>query len=252
MIVDGLAYLGESIQGYQQSVDELLAYLDGLRIDRAVVVPVKPPGYHLEPENERVAAAAQAHPDRLVGFARVDPLRGESAAREVERGAAELGLRGLFLHPWEETFRIHDERVVRLLDGFALPVIVAAGYPWLSEGAQVAELARRLPAVAVVATNGCQLNSSGLGQTDAELALAANANLCAQTTGVYREDFLEGIVARFGAERLLYASGFPLFDPLLEVLRARWAPGLDDRAKALVLGGNAERLLLGSSRPAAR
>jgi uncharacterized protein len=250
--VDSLTFVGDSLFGPAATVDELLRALDATEIERAVVCPLRPRSYRLEEANDLVAAAVSRHPDRLVGFARVDPNQGEDAALELARATGELGLRGLFLHPWEETFRIHDERVVRLLDGFALPVIVAAGYPWLSEGAQVAELARRLPAVAVVATNGCQLNISGLGQTDAELALAANANLCAQTTGVYREDFLEGIVARFGAERLLYASGFPLFDPLLEVLRARWAPGLDDRAKALVLGGNAERLLLGSSRPAAR
>jgi predicted TIM-barrel fold metal-dependent hydrolase len=95
----------------------------------------------------------------------------------------------------------------------------------------------------VVATNGGQINISGLGQVDAELALAENANLVVQTTGVYREDFLEGVVRRFGPERLLYASGFPHFDPRLEVLRVRWAPNLDDHSRGLVLGGNAERLL---------
>ena len=125
----------------------------------------------------------------------------------------------------------HDERVDALLDDFALPVIVAAGYPWLSEGLQVGELARRHPEVRIVATNGCQINISGLGQTDAELALEANPNLVVQTTGVYREDFLEGVSARFGPERLLYASGFPFFEPRLEVLRVRWAPNLDEAAR---------------------
>ena len=107
------------------------------------------------------------------------------------------------------------------------------------------ELARRHPGVQLVATNGCQINISGLGQTDAELALADNPNLVVQTTGVYREDFLESVAARFGPERLLYASGFPFFHPGLEVLRVRWAPNLDEHARSLVLGGNAERLLLG-------
>lgn len=242
MTVDSLTFVGESLFGPAATVDELLRALDTTEIERAVVCPLRPRSYRLEEANDVVAAAVARHPDRLVGFARVDPNQSEAAAAELARATSELGLRGLFLHPWEETFRIHDERVVELLDGFALPVIVAAGYPWLSEGGQVGELARRLPDADFVATNGCQINISGLGQTDAELALAANANLCTQTTGVYREDFLEGVVARFGAERLLYASGFPYFDPRLEVLRARWAPGFDDRTRALVLGGNAERL----------
>ena len=245
MTVDSLTFLGESLFGPVGRVDGLLRALDETGIERAVVCPFRPRSYLLEEGNELVAEAVAAHPDRLTGFARVDPNLGERAARELERATRELGLRGLFLHPWEETFRVHDDRVSELIAGFTLPVIVAAGYPWLSEGLQVGELARRHPGLRLIATNGCQINISGLGQTDAELALADNANLAVQTTGVYREDFLEGVVARFGAGRLLYASCYPLFDPRLEVLRVRWAPNLDDAARAQVLGGNAERILLG-------
>ncbi len=247
MNVDSLVFLGESLYGPAATVDELLRALDETGMERAVVCPFRPRSYRLEEANELLARALAGHEDRLVGFARVDPNLGDDAASELERATEDLGLRGLFLHPWEETFRIRDPAVDRLLDGFALPVVVASGYPWLSEGLQVGELARRHADVPVVATNGCQINISGLGQTDAELALAANANLVVQTTGVYREDFLEGVVGRFGAERLLYASGFPLFDPRLEVLRVRLAPNLDDAARAAVLGGNAERLLLTAS-----
>ena len=209
MTVDSLTFVGESIFGAKVSTEELLSRLDEANIERAVVCPLKPRSSLLAEANDVVAAAVRRHPDRLVGFARVDPNLGEDAVRELHRATGELGLRGLFLHPWEETFRIHDRRVDLLLDGLTLPVIVAAGYPWLSEALQVGELASRHPGVTIVATNGCQLNISGLGQVDAELALAGNANLAVQTTGVYREDFLEGVAARFGAERLLYASGFP-------------------------------------------
>ena len=245
MIVDGLAYLGESIQGYHQSVDELLTYLDGLRIDRAVVVPVKPPGYHLEPENERVAAAARAHPDRLVGFARVDPLRGESAAREVERGAAELGLRGLFLHPWEETFRIDDRRLDPVLAAVAthhLPVLVATGYPWVAQAPQVAELARRFPQTPILMTHAGQLDISGLSGVGALRALRERPNLLIQTAGVYRDDFLAQVAAELGAARLVFATNSPLMDPRLELERVRWAH-LDEAAKPAILGSNLAALL---------
>ncbi len=245
MTVDSLTFAGESLFGHRATADELVRMLDETEIERAVVCPFRPPGYRLEAANDAVAEAVARHPDRLVGFARVDPHLGDAATAELERATGGLGLRGLLLHPWEETFRIHDARVDELLAGFELPVLVAAGYPWLSEGLQVGELARRHPQIRFVATNGGQINISGLGQTDAELALAANGNLSLQTTGVYREDFLEGVVSRFGAERLLYASGYPLFDARLEVLRVRWAPNLDEGARELVLGGSAARLLLG-------
>jgi len=206
------------------------------------VCPVKPPGYHLGEANDAVAAAVAAGDGRLVGLARVDPLQGDEAGRELERALGGLGLCGLFLHPWEETFRIADRRVdpvVAVAREHGVPVVVAAGYPWLSEALQVGELARRFLDVTFVATNGLQLNISGLGQVDAELALAAAPNLRLQTAGVYREDFLEGVVRRFGVERLLFASAYPLFDPRLEIRRVEWADFSADDAAAL-LGGNAQ------------
>jgi predicted TIM-barrel fold metal-dependent hydrolase len=228
VIVDSLSVLD----------DGLLDALDAAGIDLAIVCPPRARGHGYEVENDRVAAAVAEHPDRLVGFARVDPLA-PGANRELER-ARSLGLRGLFLHPWEDTFRITDPAVDRLIG--ELPVIVATGYPWVSEGLQVGELARRHPDTVVVATNGGQINISGLGQVDAQLALERCPNLCVQTSGVYREDFLEGVVASFGAGRLLYASAWPSFDPRLELLRVRWAPGLDDDARTAILGANAEAL----------
>lgn len=229
MIVDTLTF----------AADGLLPALDAAGIERAVVCPPRARGHGYDVENDRVAALADANRDRVLGFARVDPLA-PGAAAEVQR-ARSLGLRGLFLHPWEDAFRITDAAIDGLISD--LPVIVATGFPWVSEALQVGELARRHPETAIVATNGAQINISGLGQRDAILALEANPNLLIQTTGVYREDFLEGVVAQLGAARVLFASGFPEFDPRLEVLRVRWAPNLDDAARGAILGGNAGQLL---------
>lgn len=247
MIVDGLTYLGDSIFGPRTTPAGLLAALDEAGIDRAVACPPKPRDYVLRPQNERLAEAVRSHPERIVGFARVDPLLGDEAARDADEALGGLGLAGLFLHPWEETFRISAplvDGVVEVARARGAPVIVATGYPWVSEPLQVSELARRFPDVTFLMTNGGQLNISGLGQTDAELALAANANLLVQTAGVYREDFLEGAVRRFGAERVVLASGFPLLDLRLELARAR-ALHVDASETARIVGGNLVALLGG-------
>jgi predicted TIM-barrel fold metal-dependent hydrolase len=205
------------------------------------VCPARPRTYRLGAANDAVAEAVTRGDGRLTGVARVDPLLGDEACVELERALDDLGLRGLFLHPWQETFRIADPCVVPVVETarrFAVPVIIAAGYPWLSEALQVSALARRFPDVTFVATNGLQLNISGLGQVEAELALQQAGNLLVQTSGVYREDFLEGVVSRFGAHRVLYASSYPWLDPRLEIRRVQWA-GFSDEEKAALLGGNA-------------
>jgi predicted TIM-barrel fold metal-dependent hydrolase len=241
VIVDSLTFVGPAIFGGSTGAADVLAALDASGADRAIVCPAKPPGYHLGPANDAVAEAVADGGGRLVGLARVDPLLGDDACRELERALEELGLRGLFLHPWQETFPIADARVdavVAVARDRGVPVVVSAGWPFLAEALQVGALARRFPDVVFLATNGIQLNISGLGQTDAELALETADNLLLQTAGVYREDFLEGVVRRFGARRVLYASSFPLLDPRLEVRRVQWAAFSPEEANAL-LGGNA-------------
>jgi predicted TIM-barrel fold metal-dependent hydrolase len=240
-----LTFIGHSLFGHSVSANELIHEMDELGIDQAIVCPMKPRTYQLAEGNDAVAEAAAKYPGRLVGFGRVDPWLGDDAVSELIRALDDGGLRGLYLNPWEETFQIALHLVdplLQVLQQRRLPVIVASGYPWLSEGLQVGELASRFPDVPVVATNGCQFNISGLGTFDADLAMAGNANVAIQTTGVYREDFLEGVVKRYGSERVMYASGFPFMDPRLEILRVSWAH-FDEAEQASILAGNAQRLL---------
>ena len=240
MIIDGLCYLGRSLFGYGATAQELVARMDDLRIDRAVVCPARPPEYRLESANDAVAAAVTSHPSRLAGLARVDPWQGEGAVVEAARGFDWLGLQGLFLHPREETFRINSPMVHPLVEAARRrqkPVIVATGFPWLSEALQLADLAARFPEVTFIATNGAQLNISGLGQQDAEIALEVNPNIWIQTTGVYREDFLQRVVERFGPGRVTFASGFPIFNMAFEMRRIEWGR-FDADSRDKIIGGN--------------
>jgi len=232
-------------------MDELLARLDSAAVEQAVVCPMKPPGYHLEAANDYIAEACRRQ-RRFVGLARVDPHQGERAVRELERAIGELGLRGLFLHPWEETFRINAPRVDPLLATCAAhdkPVLIATGYPWVSEAAQVGDLARRYPNVSLLMTHGGQINISGLGQLDAFEVLRRNPNVAMETSGVYRQDFIQDVVSELGAQQVLFGSNSPRMDVRLEVERVRRAE-VAESARQLMLDGNARRFFkLDSSAP---
>src|SRR5713226_5534396 len=108
--IDAFTFLGQSLFGSGQTAAELLARMAAANVERAIVCPPKPPGYHLGPANDLVAAAVAREP-RLTGLARVDPNQTEQAIPELDRAIRDLGLKGLFLHPWEETFRINGPRV---------------------------------------------------------------------------------------------------------------------------------------------
>jgi len=182
--VDAFTFIGQSLFGSSQTSAELLSKMDAAQIERAIVCPLKPPGYLLGPANDMVADAVAREP-RLVGLARVDPNQEQDALPELDRATRLLGLKGLFLHPWEETFRINGPRVDPILARCAelqIPVVIASGYPWVSEAAQVGDLARRFPAVTLVMTHGGQINISGLGQADALGTLQRHANVCMETS----------------------------------------------------------------------
>jgi uncharacterized protein len=247
MIVDSLTFFGDGLFGHQVDATRLLHAMDGAGVQRAIVTSLKPRDYLYGPANERLASAIRTHADRLTGFARVDPWQGSQARQDLEWALGDLGMRGLFLHPWEECFQVTSsvvDPVMQVAQQHGVPVIVATGFPWLSEALQVGALAQRYRDVRIIASHGGQINISGLGTFDADIALRRHPNLSIQTTGVYREDFLENMVARHGAARVLFASGFPFFDPRYEVLRPESAH-LDDPQRQAILGGNAEALLEG-------
>lgn len=242
MIVDGLVYLGASHFGYAQDPTAALADMADVGTSVALAVPVHPTGADFGPVNDAVAEAAAASDGRLVALARVDPWNGSAALAELRRAVRE-GARGLFLHPGEEHFPINDDRVRPVVETAAelgVPVVVAAGFHLYSEPLQLGRAARWTPDNPVVLTNGGQLNISGLMGFDAELALG-NDNVVVHTSGMYREDFLEGVVAKFGAERLMFASAAPLFDMTYERRRVDLAH-FSDAERDLVLGGNARRV----------
>lgn len=244
VVVDSLVFCGEHRSGWRQDVDAILAVGERAGIDRHVLVTPLPLPRLLRRENERIASIVAQDPARFDGVARIDPLAGDEAVRAAEDALGDLGLAGLFLHPGEELFALDDPRVdavVAVAAARTAPVVVATGIPWWSEALQVAALAGRHPDAPFILTNGGQVNISGLGMQDAAAALDAAPNVAIQTNGEYRQDFIEDVATRLGADRVLFASGSPQFEPAFEVLRCRWAD-LPADAIELMLGGSWARL----------
>ena len=246
-VVDALSFVGPSLFGREQPPEPpeaLVARMDEVGVDAAVVAPHRPPGYHLGPANAWLAEAVAASGGRLFGLARIDPNQ-KDAPEQAAHALGELGLCGVLLHPREEVFPIDGpwtDAVVEMAAAHRRPVVVSAGWPWVAEALQIAEVAARHPGVCFAMTNGGQFNISGLGQLDAELALRRCPNLVIFTNGVYRQDFLQRAAVEFGAERVLFAAAGPQFDLAFELHRVRSADMSSEAHRDRMLGANAAAL----------
>lgn len=246
MIIDVFTMVGKSINGYELSPEKLIESMNLYGIDQSVISPVQPFGYHFEPANDEIASIVANHPTRFIGFGRVDPRQGEKALMEVDRAITQLGLKGILLHPWEEGYQVNRDFVVDVAKHAAVyqvPLLVATGYPWVSHALQVADLAEKAPNTTIIMTHGGQINISGLAQSDAYLAMKKNDNLYMETSGVYRQDFIEDIIADFGAERVMFGSHSPKMHQGFELDRAISATKSSSNVRKAVLGGSIQKIL---------
>ena len=244
VIVDALVYAGASLYGGGRTLDELLADAPGAGVDHLVAAPAKPRDYDLAGASERLAEECGASGGRAVCLARLDPWQDDAA----DRLAALLehpAVRGLLLHPWEETFPANSRARRRARRRWppraGYPVLVEAGHPLVAEALSLSDLARRVDGT-VVMTRGGQVNMAGLAQQSADLALDAAPNLRALSAGMYRQDWLEGCVRQFGAERLLHGSCAPVFDLGYELQRVRQRADGQTTSARRCMGGNAAAL----------
>jgi uncharacterized protein len=235
-LVDARCTIGEG-RVASLSADDLVRQLDANDVEAAVVGP---PDRCLAVANREgndfVLDACRRHPDRLIGFATVNPWYGDAAVTELRRAAA-AGLRGLILHPPLQGYLLLDTLVDPLLgvaEEYGLPVWAPTGKPFLSLPLQLTELARRFPHVAFLMGH--------LGHSDfwieAVPAAAAARNIYAEVS--YKQpSVIVDAVAQLGADRVVYGSDTPFNDMRLEVEKFR-AAELDERARELV---GAETLL---------
>lgn len=100
--------------------------------------------------NDVVADFVRGAPDRVVGFAGVDPWAADSAD-VVDAAVRELGLSGVVLSPFKQGLDPHDPRMARVYgrcEALGVPVLLHTGINWSPDAAYDVGHPRYVDAVA--------------------------------------------------------------------------------------------------------
>lgn len=239
-VLDGHVTIGES-RDASLSVEQLLATMDRLGIDRAVVAPTERfvPVRNRE-GNELTARAAAESGGRLFPYAVATPWLGDEAVEELRR-ARERGARALKLDPALQGFDLLDGQVDPLV-AFAIeagwPTYIRTGTPPHALPLQVAWLASRFPEGNFV------LGKSGATDFshDGPATLAAAPNVYADSVYVEWPTALAAADPDGIGGRVVFTTDAPFADPAIELARAAEAP-YPAEIRAAVLGGTLAGLL---------
>lgn len=245
MIIDGHVKIGPSFDRKGKEIDEYLLEMKKNGIARAVLCPNKPISYDVLEGNEYTAAAVKKYPDLFYGAFRVDPWRWEELKPEAERLLKEKVCRFLYLHPWEDSFRINDPMMYSVLEYAAeakVPVIVETGMPFVSHISQLGEIAERYPALRIITTNAAQVDLSGFSLADVGYMLHLHQNLYLGTAAAVGAEWLVNQIENNAAGRVIFQTQYPYCDPYMEKFRIDHAY-TDEVHKEQVFSGNLLALL---------
>ncbi|WP_296576837.1 amidohydrolase family protein [Phreatobacter sp.] len=235
---------------------QMLERMDRAGIEKSFLIAAKvgqighPACYHVP--YRLVADAVQAHPDRFLGLAGLDPTEGMTGVRELEHAVREYGFIGAHFYPhWFELAPDHAKwypfyaKCVELDVPIQLQVgqsmVYDPRYPRRSVGRPICldAVACDFPELKIVGIH------VGIPWTDEMIAMAwKHANVYigsdAHSPKYWPPSFVH-FIRSFGKTKVLFGTDFPVLD-FERTMAEIDALGFSDEVRALFLRDNAVRL----------
>ena len=203
-------------------------------IDRTVILAPLHGNY--QEANAEVARIVARYPQRLIGFAFVHARRDAGRIFSmVKHAVAKWGFRGIKVHGFEA---MPTREVCETAKAFRLPVLVDV----VSRPEVVDMFAPEYPDVNFIIAHLGSFTDDWKAHQQVAYQLARYPNVYADTSGVRQFDYLVQAIKRGGPRKLLFGSDGPWLHPGVELHKVQLL-GLPAHEEALVLGGNALRLL---------
>jgi predicted TIM-barrel fold metal-dependent hydrolase len=203
--------------------------------------------------NDFVAAERDKRPDRLIGFATVDPKNPDAALAELGRAIDDLGLVGIKIHPKVMGISLDDPRFVAVMREVAargLPFVThvnttrAQQLPTADASTVPDPIDANVPsplsaakglAPLIEVYDDARFQSAHMGGV--LLPWIQQSRISFQTAGA-SVDVIEWAIRTIGLERVVFGSDFPFFLVEDEIAKVRALP-LAEADQERVLSGNA-------------
>ena len=232
--------------------DNQMEIAQTLGVDQMVVSIPLPGDKHCPPEDFRIAndvayLAAKRYPGKVIGMAFVNPGFQKEALDEVERCVNEYGFVGVKLyHHYFMDNPIQYPLVEKCID-LDIPILMHCGHamdpatralqPRISDGVQMANIAKRYPEATFIMGH---IGGGGDWQWSLK-AIADTPNVFADTGGsVLDRAQIEEAVRYIGADRLIFATDGTWAAGIAKILGA----DISDEEKKTILNGTAFRRFL--------
>ncbi len=236
-------FYGES-PAHTGTLSELMRLNEEAGIDRTVVQSVATAPKQVASINAFIAAEVESSNGRLIGFGTMHPESADLAGDFSH--LSELGLKGIKMHPDIQGFCIDDPRCVKIYELCAkanIPVLLHTG-DYRYDFSNPNRLLPMLKAFENLTFIGAHLGGWSVWEAASE-QLVECPNLmvdCSSTLSYIPAETAKTIIRRYGAERVLFGTDFPLHSPVNE-MRLFEALGLEETEKKAILCDNAKRLL---------
>jgi predicted TIM-barrel fold metal-dependent hydrolase len=235
LVIDAHNHVGIR-PGARQTGADLVAKLDAVGVDKAVMFPFVEGNF----TNDPIKEAFDQFPDRLIPYCAVNPWEPD-AADEVRRCVVEWGFKGLKLHPTINGFHLADARLVdplfEVADELSIPIIVHGASDLYNSPPEFALMASRFPNVPLLM---------------AHMGFFWSVDQAIEFAGMYPNLYLEvsrapifeiqTAVQRLGPEKVIWGTDSPFVDYEWEFRKMERATS-DPDGYAKIVGGNIARIL---------
>ena len=242
------------------SAEDLISAMDRDSVEQAVVFGFGWRDMDLcRRDNDYVIESVARYPERLIGFAIVNPQSGREAVREIERCAA-AGLAGVGeLMPDGQGYRLDDHKAMAPIVEVAMEhdmVLLThcsepVGHLYPGKGTvtpdEIIRFARLFPDATLVCAHW------GGGAIFYEMMPEVSRIMCnvyydtAASLFLYRDEIFS-LAARWVPGKVLFATDYPLIGPG-QFIRRLEAARIPTATLRRILGGNAWRVLKLGERP---